>query len=115
MNPFWEVRWGDVFAYGVLPPFIAVGIFLAWKLARAVVRSLRRQATHRAATRVLRVQRPAPDGRWCWLDWQWAFSQTANPEAIPYRDAAARMSSGMSGGPRLSPVEARSCLIMVAL
>lgn len=114
MNSFWEVRWGDVFAYGVLPPIIAVGIFLAWKLARAVIRSLQRLAAHRAATRMLRVQRPAPDGRWCWLDWQWAFSQIATPVAIPYRDAAYSLASGTSGGPRLSPADARACLIMVA-
>lgn len=36
MDSFWEVRWGDVFAYGVLLPLVPVGIFVVWKLGRAV-------------------------------------------------------------------------------
>jgi hypothetical protein len=36
MNSFWEVRWGDVLGYGVLPTLAVVGVFLVWKLGRAI-------------------------------------------------------------------------------
>lgn len=75
MNSFWEMRWYEVYAYGMLLPILILGTILAWKLAQAVIRPLQRLAAHRAATQLLRNNRPAPDDRWSWLDWQWAFSQ----------------------------------------
>lgn len=113
MDSFWEVRWGDVFAYGVLLPLVPVGMFLVWKLGRAVAQSQQRWSTHRRATRLLRSQRPVNDDRWGWLDWEWAFSQTDSAHATPYRAAARSLSSGTNDGPRLSPSDARACLIML--